>query len=99
MSNSVENNLKKQKDDSLTFLKQIAKEKSANISDGLFENIYDVVFNHYSDSSKDLSKEIWKLISNELEKKWRSIVCHLKIGWYLREIKWSFSLQIKILLF
>ena len=69
MSNSVENNLKKQKDDSLKFLKQIAKEKSANISDGLFENIYDVVFKHNSDSSKDLSKEIGKLISNELEKK------------------------------
>ena len=64
MSNSVENNLKKQKDDSLKFLKQIAKEKSANISDELFENICDVAFKHNSDSSKDLSKEIGKLISN-----------------------------------
>ena len=66
MSNSVENNLKKQKDDSLKFLKQIAKEKYTNISDELFEKIYDVVFKHNSDSSKDLSEEIGKLIQNEL---------------------------------
>ena len=68
MPNPVENNLKRQKDDSLKFLKQVAKEKSANLSDELLEKIYDVVLEHNPDSSTNLSKEIEKLISNELEK-------------------------------
>ena len=41
MPNPVENNLKRQKSDSLKFLKQVAKEKSANLSDEFFEKIYD----------------------------------------------------------
>ena len=69
MPDPVDNNLKKQRSDSLKFLKQVAKEKSANISDELFEKIYDVVLKHNPDSSIKLSKEIEKLISNELEKK------------------------------
>ena len=68
MPNPVDNNLKKQRSDSLKFLKQVAKEKSANISDELFEKIYDVVLKHNPDSSMNLNKEIEKLISNELEK-------------------------------
>ena len=70
MPNPVDNNLKKQRCDSLKFLKQVAKEKSADISDDLFEEIYDVVLKHNPDSSVNLSKEIEKLISNELEKKY-----------------------------
>jgi len=68
MPNPVDNNLKKQRSDSLKFLKQVAKEKSANISDEFFEKIYDVVLKHNPDSSMILNKEIEKLISNELEK-------------------------------
>ena len=68
MPNPVENNLKRQKDDSLKFLKQVAKENSTNISDDLLEKIYDLVLKANPDASINLNKELEKLISNELEK-------------------------------
>ncbi len=66
MSDPRDNNLRKQKDDSLKFLRQIAEENSANISNDLFENIYDTVMKNSPDSSINLNKEIEKIISNEI---------------------------------
>ena len=66
MSDPRDNNLRRQKDDSLKFLRQIAEENSANISNDLFENIYDTVMKYSPDSSINLNKEIEKIISNEI---------------------------------
>ena len=67
MSDHIDNNLKRQKDDSLKFLKQVAKENSTDISDDLLEKIYDLVLKANPDASINLNKELEKLISNELE--------------------------------
>ena len=58
MSDPTDNNLMRQKNDSLKFLKQIAEEKSLNISDDLFENIYDTVIKTNPDSYLNITQEL-----------------------------------------
>ena len=67
MNDSVDNNLKQQKDDSLKFLREVAKENSANISDDLLENIYNAVMKATPDGKVNLNKELEKLITDEVE--------------------------------
>ena len=67
MSDSRENNLKKQKDDSIKFLKQVAEQNSVSASDELLEKIYSAAMNTKPDSKLNLNKEIEKLIVDEVE--------------------------------
>ena len=50
MSDSRENNLKKQEDDSIKFLKQVAEENSVSVSDELLQKIYNAAMNTKPDS-------------------------------------------------
>ncbi len=67
MSDSRENNLKKQKDDSIKFLKQVAEQNSVSASDELLEKIYNAAMKTKPDSKLNLNKEIEKLIVDEVE--------------------------------